>query len=244
MNTRQAFRDVFRPVLTEHGFRYNGKVFSRLNGEILQGIVVVPSSGGGYFFRYACYPYWLHNLIHQDDMCNGFQKPWWVEQYDVPGTHAYFNKNGLEKSLEDMREYSKLIEEQLLPHLDAIKGLDSLQAAIEQNVLFEWFVNQYVLLYIVYRTRAFDFASYFIERLREEYFKRMSSFPFVPIGTVVPDAEIQASWESMLEHRYGNLLKAIETNDFDSILSPHWENRAALKARIEKELKLDVSHLL
>ena len=50
MNTRQAFRDVFRPVLTEHGFCYNGKVFSRLNGEILQGIVVVPDSGGGYFF--------------------------------------------------------------------------------------------------------------------------------------------------------------------------------------------------
>lgn len=244
MNTRQAFRDVFRPVLTEHGFRYNGKVFCRLNGEFLQGIVVVPASGGGYFFRYTCYPYWLHNLIYTYETDNDFQKYYWVEQYDAPGTYACFNKNDLENSLEGMREYRQLIEEKLLPYLDAIKDLDSLQVAIEQNVLFDWFVNQYVLLYIAYRARSFDFVFFFLNRLKEEYFKRKRSLPFVPPGTCVSDEEIQPDWESIRDCRYGVLLKAIETNDFDSILSPHWENRAALKARIEKELKLDVSHLL
>lgn len=238
MNTRQAFRDVFRPVLTEHGFRYNGKVFCRLSGEFLQGIVVVPASGGGYFFRFACYPYWMHNLIYyEDSMYNDFQKPWWVEQYDAPGTYAYFNKNDLEKSLEDMREYLKLIEEQLLPHLDAIDDLESLQTAIGQDVLFTNWVNQYVMLYIARENPSFALS--YIEREKESYYaSRRYYFPNMT------DETIQADWERSREHNFGKVLKAIETNDFDSILSPHWENRAALKARIEKELKLDVSHLL
>ena len=59
----------------------------------------------------------------------------------------------------------------------------------------------------------------------------------------MPVEMIQEDWERSKEYHFGELQKVIETNDYDSVLSLHWENRAEIKFRIEKELKLDVSHL-
>lgn len=242
MTIRQLFREVFRETLAEHGFGYKYNYFYRLNGEMLQGVTVVPSYGGGYFLRVACYPYWMHDFINDANIRNTFKKPYWVEQFDVKsGEMTFF----LQDSPDNCPMMERLLQnflKNVLPAMDAICDVQSMGEAIIDGGVVER-VDSKLLLYVCNGKGSFDFAKeYFTIREREffspEHIRLLSSLQQKELTA----EEMQVKWRGQLKF-FTPLIECIEKNDLDSVLAPYKDNREAMKERLRKELKIDFSHL-
>lgn len=242
MTIRQLFREVFRETLAEHGFGYKYNYFYRLNGEMLQGVTVVPLSGGGYFLRVACYPYWMHDLINKTKLKNTFKKPYWAEQFDVEnGELSFFSQESSGNCVMMERQLQGFVAN-VLPALDAICDVQSMSKAIMNESVVNW-VDSKLLLYVCNGNGSFDFAKEYLAIQKKKFFspENVRKLSWGQPNEITSE-ELHTRWQDFVSYHMSLLFESMENDDLEYVLAPYKANREAMKERLRKELKIDVSH--
>ena len=121
MKMTKLFTTVFDEEMKARGFKRKAKLYYRLNGEILQGVII--KTINPYSIHFYAAPYWMRNLC--DDM--PLNKGYWADfgLNISPGGEAYYREENERLNLDYMNICFSLAKEHFLPVLDKITDLDS-----------------------------------------------------------------------------------------------------------------------
>ena len=107
MTLLKCFTNTFDSYMTENGYRRKGKLYYRLRGEILQGIVL--RAIDHYDVCYTCFPYWSYQYRQPAYSLEWLSKGFWAEIGEsIPGTCFRYNSD--EENVRVMEEIRQLIE--------------------------------------------------------------------------------------------------------------------------------------
>ena len=121
MTLTRLFTTTFDPFLKEQGFVRKGRVYSRLKGEILQGVVIKPINP--YSIHCFARPYWLP--LHGESW-SSLTKGYWAEMGDFDiDTSIYYRQENEELNARVMNFCLDLVKNMFLPILDRIVDIDS-----------------------------------------------------------------------------------------------------------------------
>ena len=254
MKMQTLFASVFNEEMKARGYKKKGKLYYRLNGDILQGVII--KTINPYTIHFYAAPYWTKNVQME---WSSITKGYWAEEgLEVsPGLDAYYREENEELNLAYMNACFEVAKTHILPVLDEICDLDS---------YFEHLVPNWTLLN------------------EEDRSKRFIKFDIKEIDNNFPqeDAEIKIYWDLWLDLDrhipfvyYGcmhndlnkgyELLKEIASrmpatndaaefakrkyaeflmkNDLETAKKYFAERKEIMLKRLSEEMKLDISHL-
>jgi len=126
MKMSKLFVTVFEDELKQRGFKRKGRLYYRMKGEILQGIVI--KKVNPYSLHFGVCPYWTvadQSIVYSENLTKG----WWAEQITgweigVP-IYSYYREQNEEFNLAVMQHCLFLAQKYILPHLDCITDFNS-----------------------------------------------------------------------------------------------------------------------
>lgn len=118
----RLFTTTFDEELKSRGFKRKAKLYYRLNGEILQGIII--KTINPYTLHFTAIPYWMER---RREYTTAYSKGFWAENGICisPGTDAYYRAENEQLNLDYMNICFELAKKYALPALDKIKDIDS-----------------------------------------------------------------------------------------------------------------------
>ena len=133
MTSTTLFSKVFGEELISRGFKRKAKLYYRLHGDILQGIVIKPINP--YSLHFAAYPYWMDHLL------SDYAKGYWAESgiHISPDVFAYYRPENEQYNTDYMNVCFELAKMHVLPVLDEIKDLNS----FIENLVPNWQVPEH-----------------------------------------------------------------------------------------------------
>lgn len=123
MKMSKLFTTVFNEELKTRGFKKKGKLYYRLNGDILQGVVIKPINP--YCIHFYAAPYWIENIQVE---LSPLYKGYWAESRGwslSPGITSYYREENEQLNSDYMNMCFSLAKEHILPVLDKVNSLDS-----------------------------------------------------------------------------------------------------------------------
>ena len=122
MTMTRLFTTTFDEELKSRGFKRKAKLYYRLNGEILQGIII--KTINPYTLNFTAIPYWME---YAQENFSSYHKGFWAENGICisPGTDAYYRAENEQLNLDYMNSCFELAKKYALPALDKINDLDS-----------------------------------------------------------------------------------------------------------------------
>ena len=129
MKMLKMFTTTFDPVLKEMGFKRKGRLYYRLVGEILQGVVL--KTINPYSIHFFAQPYWMEL---DSEKWTSLAKGYWAESgaYKI-GTDVYYKQEYEELNQYVMSFCLEVAEKYFLPFLDRIVDFDSLLESINPD---------------------------------------------------------------------------------------------------------------
>lgn len=132
MTLSKCYTEIFDTTMKEAGFQRKGVLYYRLNGDILQGIVLKPLAAYDICFTY--FPYWNY---HFRSVRYALKSGYWAElgQF-ISG--EYCRKGQAEATQETMQKCLGVIKTTVIPLLDNISDVESyLNAVVQTYVDFQ-----------------------------------------------------------------------------------------------------------
>lgn len=122
MKMTKLFITVFDEELRSRGFKRKAKLYYRLNGDILQGVVI--KTINPYNIHFYSAPYWMENIQAE---LSPLHKGYWAESgfCIAPEVDAYYREENEQFNLDYMNACFTLAKEHILPVLDRMNDLDS-----------------------------------------------------------------------------------------------------------------------
>ena len=122
MKMTKLFTTVFDEELKSRGFKRKAKLYYRLNGDILQGVVI--KTINPYTIHFYSAPYWMENIQAK---LSPLHKGYWAESgfCIAPEVDAYYREENEQFNLDYMNACFTLAKEHILPVLDRMNDLDS-----------------------------------------------------------------------------------------------------------------------
>ena len=254
MKMQTLFAAVFNEEMKARGYKKKGKLYYRLNGDILQGVVI--KTINPYTIHFYAGPYWTENA--QMEWSSITLGHWAEFGFGVsPGLGAYYREENEELNLAYMNACFKAAKEFILPVLDEIHDLDS---------YFEHLVPNWALLNKEDRSKwfiKFDIKEIDNNFPQEDAEIKMywdlwihldPHIPFVYYGCLHNDLnkgyelieEIGSrmpatddTWK-FAKSKYAEFLMK---NDLEAAKKYFAERKEIMLKRLSEELKLDISHL-
>ena len=247
MKMQTLFATVFNEEMKARGYKRKGRFYYRLNGDILQGVVI--KTINPYTIHFYAAPYWTRNA--QMEMNSITDGSWAEDGFEVsPGLGAYYREENEELNLAYMNACLNIAKLCFLPLLDEINDLDSYFEHLVPN----WF-------FLDARNRNRRWVSLEVEELNKsiDVFWDMwpnldRHLPFLYYGCMHNDLDKGYQLIRKLESRlqptndvaeYAKSLyrKFLKTNDLESAKQYFAERKEIMLKRLSEELKLDISHL-
>ena len=122
MKMTKLFTTVFDEEMKSRGFKRKAKLYYRLNGDVLQGVII--KTINPYTIHFYSSPYWMENIQAKSSSLN---KGRWAESGWClsPGIFAYYREEKEQLNMDYMNICLTLSKEHVLPVLDKIKDVDS-----------------------------------------------------------------------------------------------------------------------
>ena len=261
MKMTKMFTTVFDEEMKRRGFKRQGYVYSRLVGEILQGVVI--KTINPYTIHFCACPWWTPTNICCESM--SYKKGHWSEcGIEIkPDLSAYYREANEEFNLVYMTECLEIAEIYALPFLDKITDIDSYL----KYGLTEW------LDFCEFPTgRSSWYCALQTERLAEligehAYIKVMGDIwrnlkQYAYLYKAYQEGSFENVYEQMMsrlreedacgfwrtdksctDFRIELFKEKMEQNDLDFIVKYKEERRKIILPKLRDELKLDVFHL-
>lgn len=121
MKMTKLFTTVFDEELKARGFKRKARLYYRLNGDILQGIVIKPINP--YSIHFYAAPYWMDDYYFREFPI--YQGYWAENGGGVDASFAYYREENEQFNLDIMNICFTLVKDYALPVLDRINNLDS-----------------------------------------------------------------------------------------------------------------------
>lgn len=120
MKMTKLFTTVFDEELKSRGFKRKAKLYYRLNGNILQGVVI--KAVNPYSIHFYAAPYWMENI--QAELFPLY-KGYWAENGASIDSGLYYREENKQINLEQMNAFLELARMHILPVLDKMFDLTS-----------------------------------------------------------------------------------------------------------------------
>lgn len=122
MKMTKLFTTVFDEELISRGFKRKAKLYYRLNGDILQGVII--KTINPYTIHFYSAPYWMENIQAK---LSPLHKGYWAEHgwCISPGGGAYYREENENLNLDYMSICLALAKEYIFPILDKMNNIDS-----------------------------------------------------------------------------------------------------------------------
>ena len=130
MKLNKCFSNAFSIPMKEAGFARKGILYYRLQGEIMQGVMLKTTNP--FTICINLYPWWTHTLqrLNTNDLNRG---DWTQRGLNIEG--IYYKESNTEKNQEAMQGCLDLYLDHLLPKMDAIYDEDSYIEAMLHHTL-------------------------------------------------------------------------------------------------------------
>ena len=121
MKMTKLFTSVFDEELKAHGFKRKAKLYYRLNGDILQGVVI--KTVNPYSIHFYSAPYWMENYLVETFPLH---KGYWAENgASISPSYAYYREENEQFNLDHMNICLDLAKEHILPVFEKMHDLNS-----------------------------------------------------------------------------------------------------------------------
>ena len=121
MKMTKLYTTVFDEELKSRGFKRKARLFYRLNGEILQGVVIKPINPYSIHFYFA--PYWMENF---EENWFPLNKGYWAENGpQISPSYAYYREENEQFNIDHMNICFKLAQNHILPILERVNSFES-----------------------------------------------------------------------------------------------------------------------
>ena len=123
MTLHKIYTTFFDEEMKSRGFKRKGKLYYRLCGEILQGVVL--KAINPYTIHFFFTPYWMENIIMETNP--KLSKGYWAEQgLEVsPGSSSYFKPENVELNCDFMSACFDVAKKHILPVMDKVNSLEA-----------------------------------------------------------------------------------------------------------------------
>ena len=122
MKADKLFTTIFDEELKSRGFKRKGKLYYKLNGNILQGVII--KTINPYTIHFYAAPYWMENTQIK---LSALHKGYWAEQgwCISPGSESFYREENEQLNNDYMTACFSIAKKYILPVLDKICDLDS-----------------------------------------------------------------------------------------------------------------------
>ena len=122
MKMTKLFTTVFDEELKSHGFKRKAKLYYRINGDILQGVVI--KTINPYTIHFYSAPYWMENIQSKS---SPLHKGYWAENglCISPGSGAYYREENEQLNFDYMNICLALAKDHIFPVLYKMNNIDS-----------------------------------------------------------------------------------------------------------------------
>lgn len=120
MKMTKLFTTVFDEELKSRGFKRKARLYYRLNGDILQGVII--KTVNPYTIHFYSAPYWMENI--QADLFPLY-KGYWAENGSSIGSALYYREENEQINLDQMNAFLTIAKTHILPVLDRMCDLKS-----------------------------------------------------------------------------------------------------------------------
>ncbi len=121
MKMSKLFTTIFDEELKSRGFKRKAKLYYRLNGDILQGVVI--KAINPYSIHFYSAPYWMENI--QVELFPLYKGYWAENGVSISPWCAYYREENEQFNIDIMNICFTLAKNYVLPFLDQINDLDS-----------------------------------------------------------------------------------------------------------------------
>lgn len=127
MTLLRCYTDLLDSFMTKEGFLRKGRLYYRMNGDILQGVALKATNP--YSVCYTYFPYWTYSYRSPNYGKNELSKGFWAEiGEDVPG--VYCKKELTQADEAVMQTIFQVFSSEIVPMLNSVCDLESYFRAV------------------------------------------------------------------------------------------------------------------